>query len=120
MSLNLRHGLEAVVAELKRLRAEGVGSVYLTRETVAQLQERAKALETDDFASKLVAQIGGGAGKAPARRGAAVQAGDVANDRAKAKTAERKKNPFLEEASFSWPQGDSPAGDGKEAVVVAV
>lgn len=62
MSLPLRSSLDALVAELKRLRSEGVDSVYLEGATLAVLKEHARGLEADGFAEALAREFGGARG----------------------------------------------------------
>src|SRR5690606_3679960 len=97
MPPSLRESLEAVVAELKRLRAEGVPSVYLTQATMDALKARAKELEVDGFADVLASQFGVGADGAGS--------GGTRGRSTSSTKAEAEKNPFMEEANLIWPQG---------------
>lgn len=66
MALNLRTSVDALVAELKRLRSEGVESVYLEGQTLAALKEHAKSLEASSFADLVARELGGAQGQGAA------------------------------------------------------
>lgn len=106
MPPSLRQSLDAVVAELKRLRGEGVASVYLAQTTMDALKARAKELEVDGFADVLASQFGIAADGAGDSRAASDSATGSGRARAAAATGETEKNPFMEEANLVWPQAD--------------
>lgn len=127
MSLSLRPSLEALVAELKRLRAEGVDSVYLEQETMSRLTELGKQFETAGFADVLAREFGAGGSLSSAGSGASGAAanggfgesGSSASAAASAGTAgaaggagaaKKTPNPFLEDHSFTLPGTGSDAG----------